>query len=129
MARSDVGVASILHERGAEAWDAAVRHPMVRSIADGSLPHETFRRYFMQNVLYLEEYARAIGIILGKAPDRDAIITLTRFLVRIVEDEIPANLSFLERLGGDPDTVAGRGAMLPVTYGYTPSSPFGLRAG
>ena len=46
MARSDVGVASILHEKGAEAWDAAVRHPMVRGIADGSLPHETFRRYF-----------------------------------------------------------------------------------
>jgi thiaminase (transcriptional activator TenA) len=119
VARSDVGVASILHEQGAEAWDAAVRHPMVRGIADGSLPHETFRRYFMQNVLYLEDYARAIGIILGKASDRDAIITLTRFLVRIVEDEIPSNLSFLERLGGDPDTVAGRGAMLPVTYGYT----------
>ena len=119
MARSDVGVASILHEQGAEAWDAAVRHPMVRGIADGSLPHETFRRYFKQNVLYLEDYARAIGIILGKAPDRDAIITLTRFLMRIVEDEIPSNLSFLERLGGDPDTVAGRGAMLPVTYGYT----------
>ena len=74
-------------------------------IADGSLPHETFRRYFTQNVLYLEDYARAIGIIVGKAPDRDAITTLTRFLAQIVEDEIPANLAFLERLGGDPDTV------------------------
>lgn len=119
VAPSDAGVASILHEQGADAWDAAVRHPMVKGIADGSLPHETFRRYFTQNVLYLEEYARAIGIILGKAPDRDAVITLTRFLVRIVEEEIPSNFSFLERLGGDPDTVAGRGAMLPVTYGYS----------
>jgi thiaminase (transcriptional activator TenA) len=119
VARSDAGVASILHDQGADAWDAAVRHPMVRGIGDGSLPHETFRRYFTQNVLYLEEYARAIGIIVGKAPDRDAVTTLTRFLVRIVEDEIPSNLSFLERLGGDPDTAAGRGAMLPVTYGYT----------
>jgi len=119
VARSDAGVASILHAQGADAWEAAVRHPMVIGIADGSLPHETFRRYFTQNVLYLEEYARAIGIIVGKAPDRDAVTTLTRFLARIVENEIPSNLSFLERLGGDPDTVAGRGAMLPVTYGYT----------
>jgi thiaminase/transcriptional activator TenA len=118
-ARSDAGVASILHVQGADAWEAAVRHPMVIGIADGSLPHETFRRYFTQNVLYLEEYARAIGIIVGKAPDRDAVTTLTRFLARIVENEIPSNLSFLKRLGGDPDTVAGRGAMLPVTYGYT----------
>ena len=119
MAPSDTGVASILHEQGADAWDAAVRHPMVRGIADGSLPRETFRRYFTQNVLYLEEYARAIGIILGKAPDRDAVTILTRFLVRIVDEEIPSNLSFLDRLGGDPDTVAGRGAMHQVTYGYT----------
>jgi thiaminase/transcriptional activator TenA len=119
VARGGVGVASILHEQGATAWDAAVRHPMVKGIGDGSLPHETFRRYFTQNVLYLEEYARAIGIIIGKAPDRDAITALTRFLVRIVEEEIPENLSFLERLGGDPDTVAGRGSMSEVTYGYT----------
>ncbi len=117
--RAGAGVSSILHRQGADAWAAAVHHPMVLAIADGSLPHETFRRYFTQNVLYLEEYARAIGIIVGTAPDRDAVITLTRFLAQIVENEIPANLTLLERLGGDPDTVAGRGSMLPVTYGYT----------
>jgi thiaminase/transcriptional activator TenA len=119
VARTDAGLAAILHEQGADAWDVAVRHPMVTGIADGSLPHETFRRYFRQNVLYLEEYARAIGIVVGKAPDRDAVTILTRFLTQIVENEIPANLAFLERLGGDPDTAAGRGQMLPATYGYT----------
>jgi thiaminase/transcriptional activator TenA len=113
------GVSSILHEQGAEAWAAAVGHPMVLGIADGSLPHETFRRYFTQNVLYLEEYARAIGVIIAKAPDREALTVLTRFLAQIVENEIPANLAFLERVGGDADTVAGRGTMLPTTYAYT----------
>ncbi|HEX6845227.1 MAG TPA: thiaminase II [Actinomycetota bacterium] len=116
---SDAGVSTILHAQGAAAWEAAIRHPMVREIADGTLPHETFRRYFTQNVLYLEDYARAIGIIVGKAPDREAVTILTRFLAQIVETEIPANLAFLERLGGDPDTVAGRGRMLPATYAYT----------
>jgi len=118
-ASAAVGVASLLHEQGAEAWEAAVRHPMVKGIADGSLPHETFRRYFTQNVLYLEEYARAIGTVIGKAPDRDAVTVLTGFLGQIVENEIPANLAFLARLGGDLDTLAGRGMMLPVTYAYT----------
>lgn len=113
------GASSVLHGRGAAAWDAAIHHPMVKGIADGSLPHETFRWYFTQNVLYLEDYARAIGVIVGKAPDRDAVTTLTRFLAQIVENEIPTNLAFLERLGGDPDTVAGRGVMHPVTYAYT----------
>ena len=118
-ARMGVGVASKLHEQGADAWAAAVHHPMVKGIADGSLPHETFHRYFMQNVLYLEEYARAIGIIVGKAPDRDSVTILTRFLSQIVETEIPSNLAFLARLGGDAETVAGLGVMLPVTYAYT----------
>jgi thiaminase/transcriptional activator TenA len=113
------GVSAILHAQGAAAWETAVTHPMVRRIADGSLPHATFRRYFTQNVLYLEDYARAIGIVVGTAPDRQAVLTLTRFLSQIVEHEIPANLAFLERLGGDPDTVAGRGRMLPATYAYT----------
>jgi thiaminase/transcriptional activator TenA len=92
---------------------------MVLAIADGSLPHETFRRYFTQNVLYLEEYARCIGTLVGKAPDREAVVVLSRFLTQIVDNEVPANLAFLERLGGDDDTVAGRGTMLPTTYAYT----------
>jgi len=112
-------VSALLHEAGTDAWAAAITHPMVREIADGTLPHEKFRRYFTQNILYLEDYARAIGLIVGKAPDRDAITTLTRFQAQIVENEIPANLAFLERLGGDPATVEGRGTMMPTTYAYT----------
>ena len=112
-------VSEVLHEAGAAAWAAAVSHPMVLAIADGSLPHATFHRYFTQNVLYLEEYARSIGTVVAKAPDRDAIVTLTRFQSHIVDTEIPANLSFLVRLGGDRETVEGRGAMLPTTYAYT----------
>jgi thiaminase (transcriptional activator TenA) len=119
MARADTKVSAALHDAGEAAWAAAVAHPMVLQIADGTLPHSTFHRYFTQNVLYLEAYARAIGLIVGKAPDRDAIATLTRFQGQIVGTEIPANLAFLRRLGGDPDTESGRGGMLPATYAYT----------
>ena len=111
-------VSVMLHDAGAETWAAAVAHPMVREIAAGTLPHETFRGYFRQNVLYLEAYARAIGLLLAGAPDRSALDVLTRFEIRIVQDEIPANLAFLEKLGGE-DTEAGRGRMLPTTYSYT----------
>jgi len=113
------GVSAMLHEAGADTWAAAVAHPMVREIAAGTLPHETFRGYFRQNVLYLEAYARAIGLLLADAPDRAALDVLTRFEVQIVHTEIPANLAFLEKLGGDGDTVAGRGRMHPTTYAYT----------
>ena len=112
-------VSRVLHESGARVWERATGHPMVEAIADGSLPHATFRRYFEQNVLYLHDYARAIAIIVAKAPDREGIATLTRFLDQIVRNEIPANLAFLERLGGDRAALGEEDSMLPTTYAYT----------
>ena len=109
----------VLKELGAATWDAALHHPMVRMIGDGTLPHETFRGYFEQNIFYLRDYARSIALIVAKAPDRDAMVTLNRFLGQIVDREIPANLHFLERLGGDPATAGGVGDMRPATYAYT----------
>ena len=113
------GVSAMLHDAGADAWAAAVAHPMVREIAAGTLPHETFRGYFRQNVLYLEAYTRAIGLVIARAPDRAALDVLSRFESRIVETEIPANLAFLDKLGGDEETAAGRGRMQPTTYAYS----------
>ena len=112
-------VSRVLHESGAHAWERATDHPMVRAIGDGSLPHAVFRGYFEQNVLYLQDYARAIALIVAKAPDRDAITTLHRFQGQIVETEIPANLRFLERLGGDVTSLGPAGSMRPTTYAYT----------
>jgi thiaminase (transcriptional activator TenA) len=114
------GVSLDLRERGESAWAAATSHPMVQRIGAGTLPHEIFRGYFEQNVLYLGEYARAIGLIIGKAPDTDATDVLTRFLWQIVRTEIPANLAFLRRLGGSAGEAATATArMLPTTYAYT----------
>jgi thiaminase (transcriptional activator TenA) len=112
------GISLGLRERGKAAWTAATSHPMVLQIGAGVLPHEIFRGYFEQNVLYLQEYARAIGLIIGKAPDLEATDVLTRFLWQIVRTEIPANIAFLGRLGG-PAGGAAAAQMLPITYAYT----------
>src|SRR6476646_1688408 len=112
-------VSACLHERGKPAWAAATSHPMVREIAAGTLSPGTFRRYFEQNILYLGDYARAIGLIIGKAPDLAAAEVLSRFLREITGTEIPANLAFLERLGGSPAGDEAADGMLPTTYAYT----------
>jgi thiaminase/transcriptional activator TenA len=108
-----------LRERGGPAWNSATSHPMVRQIADGTLSHDIFRRYFEQNVLYLGDYCRAIGLIIGKAPDLAAAGVLSRFLGQIVGTEIPANVAFLARLGGCPGQAEDPASMLPTTYAYT----------
>ena len=113
------GVSAHLRERGKATWTAAIGHPMVRQIAEGSLPHAKFRRYFEQNILYLGDYARAIALVLGRAPDLAAANALNRFLNRILATEIPANIDFLRRLGGSAEAAADSSRMLPVTYCYT----------
>jgi thiaminase/transcriptional activator TenA len=105
-----------LKDRGAAQWAAAVAHPMVAEIGAGTLPHDTFRFYFEQNLLYLADYARGIAMAIGSSDDRAALSTLTRFLGQIVEVEIPANEAFLRRLGGSPAEAA---VMRPTTYAYT----------
>jgi thiaminase (transcriptional activator TenA) len=105
-----------LKDRGAASWAAAVAHPMVAEIGAGTLPHETFRFYFDQNLGYLHEYARAIALTIAGASDRAAMSVLARFLGQITDVEIPANESFLTRLGGAP----GRPVpLLPTAYAYT----------
>jgi thiaminase/transcriptional activator TenA len=108
-----------LRELGITTWRAATEHPMVREIGAGTLPRDRFRWFFEQNVLYLEDYARAIGLILGKAPDADALDVLSRFATQIVHTELPANRVFLQRLGGDAARVDPLSAMHPVAYAYT----------
>src|SRR5271166_4114832 len=115
----EYGFSARLRERGAASWTAATGHPMVRQIGAGTLPHETFRCYFEQNILYLGDYARAIGLILAKAPDLAATNVLGRFLHQITATEIPANLDFLRRLGGSAEHADDWRRMLPVTYCYT----------
>jgi thiaminase/transcriptional activator TenA len=112
-------VSGVLHELGGATWRAATEHDMVREIGAGTLPHQTFRWFFEQNVLYLEDYARSIGLIIGKAPDSDAIDVLARFLSQIVATELPANRRFLERLGGDIASIDTVETMHPTTYSYT----------
>jgi thiaminase (transcriptional activator TenA) len=113
------GVSAHLRERGEATWTAAIGHPMVRQIAEGSLPHAKFRRYFEQNILYLGDYARAIALVLGRAPDLPAANALNRFLNQILATEIPANIDFLRRLGGSTEVATDPARMLPVTYSYT----------
>ena len=122
VAPTGIGVAAILHGQGMAAWDAAVHHPMVTR----------YRRRFapvrdVQAVLHPE---RSLSRELcagergwsawGRPPTAMRSRSSRGSSRRSSSDEIPANLAFLERLGGDPRHGPPAGpSMLPTTYGYT----------
>ena len=49
----------------AHIWEADLKHPFVRGIADGTLPTEKFKFYLIQDYLFLLDYSRvfAHGVI------------------------------------------------------------------
>ena len=48
-------------------WRAYVAHPFVRGLASGELPAESFRRYLVQDYLFLIHFARAYGLAVFKS--------------------------------------------------------------
>ena len=58
-----------LLEATKEIWDGYNEAPFVKGIADGSLDHEKFKYYMIQDYLYLIEYTRSIAIGAAKAKD------------------------------------------------------------
>jgi thiaminase/transcriptional activator TenA len=48
-------------------WQAYTWHPFVQAIADGSLPLTAFKRYLVQDYLFLVQFARAYALAAYKA--------------------------------------------------------------
>ena len=57
----------------ADLAEAALAHPFVVGVAEGSLPREAFRGYVAQDAFFLESFARAYALALARCPDRDGI--------------------------------------------------------
>jgi thiaminase/transcriptional activator TenA len=52
-----------------DIYTAILRHPFVTGLTDGSLPHEAFRHYIVQDAHYLRGYAKALALCGAKATE------------------------------------------------------------
>ena len=95
-----------------------VAHPFVTSLADGSLPHETFVRYLVDDAHYLLSYARTLAAIAARMPDADGVATLAAASAGAIEAERGLHRGFLVPLGIDPDA-SDAPPPTPTCRGYT----------
>lgn len=70
-----------------ELWERMVTHPFVRELGDGTLPLEKFKRYFLQDYLFLKALAKVVGLAVAKAPSLEAAQPLSPFLNTILNAE------------------------------------------
>jgi thiaminase (transcriptional activator TenA) len=109
-----MAVARALWDENAALADAALGHPFVRGLADGTLPAERFAAYIAQDAFFLESFARAYALALAHSPDRSALDTFAE-LIGGVRDELRLHASYAQRLGIDLTTVEP----VPATLAYT----------
>ena len=62
-----------LLEATKEIWAGYNEKPFVKGIADGSLDHDKFKYYMIQDYLYLLDYTKVFSIGTAKAKNLDAM--------------------------------------------------------
>jgi len=110
-------VSALLRERAQAAWRAAVDHPFVRGLADGSLPPPVYARYLAQDYVFLIGYCRVFGLAAAKAAPLAVLTTFAGLLHETATTEMDLHRAECARYGLDPDALAATEA-LPTTRGY-----------
>ena len=98
----------------ADLAEAALAHPFVVGVAEGSLPREAFRGYVAQDAFFLESFARAYALALARCPDRDGIDDFAD-LIAGVRQELQLHAGYAGGLGIDIAGVVPGEATLAYT--------------
>lgn len=80
-------------------WDGYVGHPFVRGIADGTLPAAAFRRYLVQDYLFLIHFSRAYALAVYKAESLAAMREKTHGLSVLLDTEMPLHIAYCREWG------------------------------
>jgi thiaminase/transcriptional activator TenA len=81
------------------AWRAYVDHEFVRRLAAGDLPEACFRRYLVQDYLFLVHFARAWGLAIYKSDTLDEMRRAQRLVAATLDVEIGLHIDYCRRWG------------------------------
>jgi thiaminase (transcriptional activator TenA) len=109
-----VSLARTLWKENADLAAAALSHPFVRGIADGSLPRDAFAAYIAQDAFFLDGFARAYALALARSPNRASLDAFADLLAG-VREEVRLHGAYAARWGIDFASVVASAA----TRAYT----------
>jgi thiaminase/transcriptional activator TenA len=94
-----VGFAEELRHQCAENWDAAVNHPFVDQLLDGSLPDEDLRHYLVQDYQFCDAFTALLGQAVASAPSLPSRLVFAGVLGAFASDENTYFHDCFEELG------------------------------
>jgi thiaminase/transcriptional activator TenA len=80
-------------------WRAYTEHPFTLGMADGTLPEAAFRRYLVQDYLFLIEFARAYALAAYKSPQLSDMREAAAGLSAIIDVELNLHVKLCARWG------------------------------
>lgn len=113
----DIVFTDWLRETAEPHWSQATGHRFTRELADDSLPDDVYRRYLIQDYIFLDVLVRIVGYAIATAPSLTARVKLSAFLAAVTGEENTYFLRSFESLGVTPTDLE---AMPPdeVTKGF-----------
>ncbi len=100
------------------AWPAYTRHQFVLRLAAGDLPPPCFRRYLVQDYLFLIHFARAWGLAIYKSGTLDEMRRAQRLVAATLDVEIGLHVEYCRGWGLTEAAMAAAPEM-PQTLAYT----------
>src|SRR5215472_10881426 len=105
-------------KRTARLREAIQQLPFNRELAAGTLAPARFRRYIVQDALYLGQFSRVLAIAAAKAPDTAALEFFARSAQTAVAVERALHERYLVEFGVDPASL-GASEPSPDCLAYT----------
>jgi thiaminase/transcriptional activator TenA len=106
-----------LHAAARPIWEQCHAHPFVKGLGDGSLSTEKFRRFLLQDYLYLFDYARVFAYGVVKAQDPELMRIFSSNVDAILHGEMKIHRSYMARLGITEEQVfAVKPALQTLSY-------------
>ena len=107
-----------LVEASEVAWRAYTRHPFVLRLAAGDLPESCFRRYLVQDYLFLLHFARAWGLAVYKSDALPEMRRAQRLVAATLDVEIGLHIDYC-RGWGLSETALAAEPEAQATIAYT----------
>src|SRR5690349_3006847 len=107
-----------LVDRAGDAWRSYTRHECVLRLARGDLPEAAFRRYLVQDYLFLLHFARAWGLAVYKSDTLAEMRRAQSLLAAILDVEIGLHIDYSRGWGLSEAAIAAA-PEAPATIAYT----------
>ena len=107
-----------LRQYAAPIWEADLKHPFVRGIANGRLPKDKFKFYLIQDYLFLLDYSRVFAYGVIKSHDEATMALFARLLNETLNTEMDLHRGYCEKFGITPAEMESA-PVAPTTHAYT----------